>query len=164
VTAGTIMHVSKLPLTIWFWAAFLMATHSNGISALQLQSLGSYRTAWMLAAKLRRALVNPEREPLRGVVETDETIIPYRAQNDPGVVPAGRSGGRQDAGRRRGRMIAGIRNSRAEKHIFRHNDPRRPRSIARRNARGPAKACVLRIGLLDGREHRADRRIVRYRR
>ncbi len=48
VTAGTIMHASKLPLTRWFWAAFLMATHSNGISALQLQSqlgLGSYRTA-----------------------------------------------------------------------------------------------------------------------
>src|ERR1700758_3020044 len=47
VTAGTIMHASKLPLTVWFWAAFLMATHSNGISALQLQNqldLGSYRT------------------------------------------------------------------------------------------------------------------------
>ena len=56
MTAGTIMHASKLPLTIWFWAAFLMATHSNGISALHLQSqlgLGSYRTAWMLCAKLR---------------------------------------------------------------------------------------------------------------
>jgi predicted RNA-binding Zn-ribbon protein involved in translation (DUF1610 family) len=37
VTAGTIMHHSKLPLTVWFWAAYLMATHSNGISALQLQ-------------------------------------------------------------------------------------------------------------------------------
>ena len=92
MTAGTIMHVSKLPLTIWFWAAFLMATHSNGISALQLQSLGSYRTAWMLAAKLRRAMVNPEREPLSGVVEADETIIPFRTKNDPVVVPAGRSG------------------------------------------------------------------------
>jgi ISXO2-like transposase domain len=47
-------HASKLPLTIEFWAAFLMATHSNGISVRQLQSqlsLGSYRTAWMLAAK-----------------------------------------------------------------------------------------------------------------
>ncbi len=78
VTAGTIMHASKLPLTTWFWAAFLMATHSNGISALQLQSqlgLGSYRTAWMLGATLRRAMVNPEREPLCGVVEADETII-----------------------------------------------------------------------------------------
>src|SRR5438874_7941324 len=38
VTAGTIMHASKLPLTMWFWAAFLMSTHSNGISALQLSS------------------------------------------------------------------------------------------------------------------------------
>src|SRR6201984_2854622 len=47
-------HASKLPLTIEFWAAFLMATHSNGISVRQLQSqlsLGSYRTAWMLAAQ-----------------------------------------------------------------------------------------------------------------
>src|SRR3954447_2912474 len=29
VTAGTIMHHTKLPLTLWFWAAYLMATHSN---------------------------------------------------------------------------------------------------------------------------------------
>src|SRR5438270_1691838 len=46
VTAGTIMHHSKLPLTAWFWAAYLMATHSNGISALQLQrqlAFGSYK-------------------------------------------------------------------------------------------------------------------------
>jgi hypothetical protein len=39
------MHHSKLPLTLWFWAAYLMATHSNGISALQLQRpLGKHRT------------------------------------------------------------------------------------------------------------------------
>ena len=57
----------------------LFFSHSNGISALQLQSqlgLGSNRTAWMLCAKLRRAMVNPEREPLCGIVEADETIIP----------------------------------------------------------------------------------------
>ena len=89
------MHASKLPLTTWFWAAFLMATHSNGISALQLQSqlgLGSYRTAWMVCAKLRRAMVNPEREALCGLVEADETIIPFRTKDDPVVLPAGRSG------------------------------------------------------------------------
>jgi hypothetical protein len=54
----------------------LSITHSNGISALQLQSqlgLGSYRTAWMLWGKLRRAMINPEREPLCGIVEADET-------------------------------------------------------------------------------------------
>jgi predicted RNA-binding Zn-ribbon protein involved in translation (DUF1610 family) len=44
VTAGTIMHASKLPLTRWFWAAFLMATHSNGISALQLASVHYWDT------------------------------------------------------------------------------------------------------------------------
>src|SRR4051794_41896512 len=43
-------------------------------------------------AKLRRAMVNPEREPLSGLVEADETIIPFRTKNDPSVVPAGRSG------------------------------------------------------------------------
>jgi hypothetical protein len=85
------MHASKPPLTTWFWAAFLMATHANGISALQLRSqlgLGSYRTAWMLCAKLRRAMVDPQRAPLSGVVEADETIIPFRTENDPVVVPA----------------------------------------------------------------------------
>lgn len=35
ITAGTAMHRSKLPLTAWFWAAHLMATHSNGMSARQ---------------------------------------------------------------------------------------------------------------------------------
>ena len=34
---GTVVHHSKLLLTAWFWAASLMATHSNGISALQRQ-------------------------------------------------------------------------------------------------------------------------------
>jgi ISXO2 transposase-like protein len=46
----------------------------------------------MLCAKLRRAMVNPQREPLSGIVDTDETIIPFRTKNDPIVVPAGRSG------------------------------------------------------------------------
>jgi hypothetical protein len=32
------MHRSKLPLTVWFWAAHLMATHSNGMSAVQLEA------------------------------------------------------------------------------------------------------------------------------
>ena len=35
LTAGTAMHRSKLPLTTWFWAAHVMATHSNGMSARQ---------------------------------------------------------------------------------------------------------------------------------
>src|SRR5882672_509040 len=57
VTAGTVMHRSKLPLRTWFEAIHLMTCHSNGISAEQAQAqlgLGSYKTAWLLLHKLRR--------------------------------------------------------------------------------------------------------------
>src|SRR5512144_1997637 len=87
VTAGTVMHASKLPLTAWFWAAYLMATHSNGISALQLRNelgLGSYKSAWLLCAKLRRAMVAPGRSPLAGLAEVDETEIPLAHQGRSG--------------------------------------------------------------------------------
>src|SRR5512132_1581268 len=92
-TAGTVMHRSHLPLGVWFWAAFLMATHSNGMSAMQLKSelgLGSYKTAWLLAMKLRRAMVAPSRTPLAGFVEVDETEIlcnreSYRGSPIPGT-------------------------------------------------------------------------------
>ena len=60
-----------------------MATHSNGISALQLQrqlGLGSYKSAWLLCAKLRRSMVAPDRSPLAGLVEVDETEIPLPQQ------------------------------------------------------------------------------------
>ena len=81
----------ELPLTVWFWSAYLMATHSNGIAALQLQKqlgLGSYKSAWLLCAKLRRAMVAPHRSPLAGLVEIDETVIPHRTKADP--PPAGK--------------------------------------------------------------------------
>ena len=96
VRAGTLMHASNLPLTTWFWAAYLMATHSNGISGLQLQKqlglglgLGSYSTAWLLLGKLRSAMVDPDRNPLSGLVEIDETSIRHRTGN--GAVGHGRS-------------------------------------------------------------------------
>ena len=74
------MHRSKLPLTTWFWAAHLMATHSNGMSARQLEDqLGvTYKTAWLLTQKLRRSMVDPDRDPLEGVVEVDQAEIPFR--------------------------------------------------------------------------------------
>jgi hypothetical protein len=80
ITAGTVMHRSKLPLTVWFWAAHLMATHSNGMSALQLKAQLpiTYKTAWLLTQKLRRSMVDPAREPLEGVVEIDQTEMPFR--------------------------------------------------------------------------------------
>ena len=86
VTAGTVLHRSHLPLKLWFLAAWLVATHKNGISARQLGlqlGLGSYKTAWLLLRKLRHAMVDPEREPLAGLVEVDETSLPFRAKGEP---------------------------------------------------------------------------------
>jgi hypothetical protein len=94
VTAGTVLHRSHLPLRTWFLAAWLMATHKNGISARQLGlqlGLGSYKTAWLLVQKLRRAMVAPDREPLAGLVEVDETTIPFRRKDEPVLVKPGRS-------------------------------------------------------------------------
>lgn len=93
VTAGTVMQDSHLPLRHWFWAAYLMSTLTPGISALQLKKqlgIGSYETAWFLCRRLRRAMVNPEREPLTAVVEVDDTYIGGR---EPGAY--GRTIGRK---------------------------------------------------------------------
>ncbi len=89
LTSGTVLHRSKTPLTTWFWAAYLMTTDKRGVSALLLQrQLGvSYKTAWLLLHKLRRAMVVPDRETLRGVIEMDETWV--------GGLQIGLRGGRQ---------------------------------------------------------------------
>lgn len=95
VTAGTILHRAKTPLTVWFWAAYLMTTDKRGLSALLLQrqlGLGNYETAWMMLHKFRRAMVNARREPLRGEVEVDDTWI--------GGTQAGLRGSRQLKGRK----------------------------------------------------------------
>src|SRR3954469_10909021 len=86
VTAGTALHGSHLGPRTWFLAAWLMATHANGISARQLWlqlGLGSYKPARLLVRELRRAMVDPEREPVAGLVEVDETSLPFRAKDEP---------------------------------------------------------------------------------
>lgn len=77
VTAGTVMHRSKMPLRLWFWAAYLVTTHTPGMSALQFarQMDLNYETAFQMLHKLRAAMVKEGQERLRGVVEVDETYI-----------------------------------------------------------------------------------------
>jgi len=68
--------ITRKPLTVWFWAAYLMTTDKRGVSALLLQrqlALPRYETAWMMLHKFRRAMINLAREPLRGEVEVDDT-------------------------------------------------------------------------------------------
>ena len=93
------MHGTHTPLRLWFWAAYLVATHTLGISAVQLQrqlAIGRYETAWLILQKLRRAMVAPEREPLKGAVEVDETFVGGRSPQ--------RRGGRD----RVGKVLVGV--------------------------------------------------------
>lgn len=89
LTAGSVLHRTRLPLRVWFWATYLVTTHTPGLSAVQLhRQLGlSYETAWALLHKLRLAMVNPERAALKDTVEVDETYL--------GGPEAGLKGGRQ---------------------------------------------------------------------
>lgn len=81
---GTVMQGTHLPLRKWFIAAYLMATHSNSISALQLQpKIGvTYKTAWLVLHKLRKAMVDPDRRPLSGEIEADETFMPWASKEE----------------------------------------------------------------------------------
>lgn len=103
LTAGTVFHNTKTPLTIWFWAAYLAVTDKRGISALLLQrqlGLRRYETAWMLLHKLRRAMINAARERLHGDVEMDDTWV--------GGPQAGIRGSRQLKGRKAAIVLAAV--------------------------------------------------------
>ena len=103
LTAGTILHNTKTPLTVWFWAAYLMSTDKRGVSALLLQrqlGLRRYETAWMMLHKFRRAMVNIARVPLRGEVEVDDTWI--------GGTQAGLRGSRQLRGRKAALVLVAV--------------------------------------------------------
>jgi len=78
VTAGTIFHRTRTPMTVWFRACWMFATAKNGVSAMnvkQVLEIGSYQTAWAMLHRLRSVLVRPGRDRLTGRVEIDETFI-----------------------------------------------------------------------------------------
>ena len=78
VTAGTIFESTRKPLMTWFRAMWWVTSQKTGTSALGLQrvlGLGSYKTAWTWLHKLRRAMVRPGRDRLRGRIEVDETYL-----------------------------------------------------------------------------------------
>ena len=78
VTAGTIFARTRVPLRLWFEAAWMMTSQKHGISALGVQralGLGSYQTAWAMLHRFRVAMVRPGRERLSGHVEVDEAYV-----------------------------------------------------------------------------------------
>lgn len=80
-TNGSIFHDSHLPLHKWFMAIALIVDAKKGISAKQVQEhlgIGSYKTAWYVCHRIRKAMVEAESTPMGGnggVVEIDETYI-----------------------------------------------------------------------------------------
>lgn len=62
LTAGSLMDNTKLPLTLWFLAIYLISQAKTGISSLALmRQLGvSYPTAWLLHQKINRAMTSQD--------------------------------------------------------------------------------------------------------
>ena len=79
-TAGTLFHDSHLPLQKWFAAIALMCEAKKGVSANQLKRhLGvTYKTAWFLAHRIRKAMSDESPSPLGSegqIIEIDESFV-----------------------------------------------------------------------------------------
>ena len=76
--AGTVFQGTKLPLTVWFLAIYLVSQAKTGLSALALKrQLGvSYPTAWLIHHKLMRVMADREqRYVLEGQVYVDDAYL-----------------------------------------------------------------------------------------
>jgi transposase-like protein len=86
VTVGTVFERSKVPLTKWWLATYLMNSSKKGYSAHQLhRTIGvSYKTAWFMMHRIREAM-RPAFAPVMGgnggTVEMDTTFVGGREKN-----------------------------------------------------------------------------------
>jgi hypothetical protein len=74
VTAGTVLHGTRIPLRVWFLAVFSLGRSQKRISALQFQKdagLGRYWTAWTFLQKVRSGLWRRPSKQLVGAVGAD---------------------------------------------------------------------------------------------
>src|SRR3954447_13637053 len=114
--AGTIFEQTKTGLSRWFLAVYLVTSSKGGIAATELRrqlGLGSYGTAWSWLHKIRKAMVRPDRQPLAGRVEADETYVggPRPGKRGRGAAGKALAGGAVEAGRgeARGRRLGRLR-------------------------------------------------------
>jgi len=86
--AGTLFASTKLPLTRWFLAIYLISQAKTGLSALQLKrDIGvSYPTAWLMHHKIMAAMAAREAQhQLSGAVQVDDAYLGgERAGGKPG--------------------------------------------------------------------------------
>lgn len=76
--ASTVFQGTKLPLTTWFLAIYLISQAKTGLSALALKrQLGvSYPTAWLIHHKLMQVMADREdRYALEGKVQVDDAYL-----------------------------------------------------------------------------------------
>ena len=86
MTAGTIFDKTRTLLRLWLATAWYLTNQKQGVSALGLQrvlGLGSNQTAWTMLNRVRRALVRPDRDRLKGQVEVDETYLAITDREEP---------------------------------------------------------------------------------
>ena len=114
--AGTIFEQTKTGLSRWFLAIYLVTSSKGGIAATELRrqlGFGSYGTAWSWLHKIRKAVVRPDRQPLAGRVEADESYVGGPRPGKRGRGAAGKTlvGGAVEAGRgeARGRRLGRLR-------------------------------------------------------
>lgn len=89
-TAGTILHDTRTPLTLWFYAMYLFVTTRRGVSGKELQrQLGvTYKTAYRIGMQIRELTKKAYLSAmLTGHVELDEAYVGGR-----------RSGGKRGRG------------------------------------------------------------------
>jgi transposase-like protein len=97
VTVGTVFERSKVPLTKWWLASYLLASSKKGMSSHQLsRALGvSYKTAWFMSHRIREAMRPGSVGPLGGegkFVEADETYVGGKDKNRPRRRRSGKTG------------------------------------------------------------------------
>jgi hypothetical protein len=84
---GTVFEHTKLPLSVWFLAIYLMTQSKNAVSVLELKrQLGvGYKAAWLLKHRLLQTMLLPE-EPRRldGRVEIDDAYLGGERPGKPG--------------------------------------------------------------------------------
>lgn len=86
VTVKTIFEDSHIPLHKWLYAIHLLCSAKKGMSAHQLMrnlGIGSYKSAWFLAHRIRYAMTGELPEKLSGIVEADEAYIGGSISNRP---------------------------------------------------------------------------------
>lgn len=83
VTVGTIFENSKVKLSTWLAALYILTGHKKGISSHQLaRDLGvTQKTAWFINHRIRLIMNDPKPPKLENIVEVDETYVGGKMEN-----------------------------------------------------------------------------------